>query len=89
MSLKHTFAALQRRFSGVFGVAARDLGSGREIARNANATYPAASCIKIPIMVEVFRQVEVGTFDLAAPLVFRPDQVEGWPRARPAPSAIC
>jgi beta-lactamase class A len=78
MSLKHKLAALQRRFSGVFGVAARDLGSGREIARNADATYSAASCIKIPIMVEVFRQVEAGTLDLAAPLVFRPDQkVEG------------
>ncbi|MGH2626965.1 MAG: serine hydrolase, partial [Anaerolineales bacterium] len=49
-----------------------------ESARNAEAAYPAASCIKIPIMVEVFRQVEAGTLDLAAPLVYRPEQrVEG------------
>ncbi|MBI3976077.1 MAG: serine hydrolase [Armatimonadetes bacterium] len=73
MSLNHKLAALQRRFSGLFGVAARDLASGREIVRNADEVYPAASCIKVPIMVEVLRQVDAGLLNLGAPLPYRPE----------------
>jgi len=43
MSLQHALAALARRFGGTFGVAARDLGSGREVMRNADDAFPAAS----------------------------------------------
>ena len=42
----------------------RDLNTGYTSAFNANAVMPAASTIKIPIMVEVFRQMELGNFDL-------------------------
>jgi beta-lactamase class A len=42
----------------------RDLATGFTSGVNPNAVMPAASTIKIPIMVEVFRQMEAGRFDL-------------------------
>lgn len=42
----------------------RDLSTGYTSGYNMNAVMPAASTIKIPIMVEVFRQMEAGKFDL-------------------------
>jgi len=40
-----------------------DLATGYTEGVNANAIMPAASTIKIPIMVEVFKQMEKGKFD--------------------------
>ena len=42
----------------------QDLATGYSEGVNANAVMPAASTIKIPIMVEVFKQMENGKFDL-------------------------
>lgn len=42
----------------------QDLATGYTSGINANTVMPAASTIKIPIMVEVFRQMENGRFDL-------------------------
>lgn len=42
----------------------KDLATGYTSGVNANAVMPAASTIKIPIMVEVFRQMEAGKFGL-------------------------
>jgi beta-lactamase class A len=41
-----------------------DLKSGDSAGFNAAASMPAASTIKVPVMVEVFRQLEQGRFDL-------------------------
>jgi beta-lactamase class A len=41
-----------------------DLATGLHVGYNANAAMPAASTIKVPVMVEVFRQLEAGRFDL-------------------------
>lgn len=41
----------------------KDLSTGYTSAVNANEIMPAASTIKIPIMVEVFKQIEAGAFD--------------------------
>lgn len=41
----------------------RDLTTGYTSGVNVNAVMPAASTIKVPIMVEVFRQLAAGTFD--------------------------
>lgn len=41
-----------------------DLSTGYHIGYNAAAAMPAASTIKVPVMVEVFRQLEGGHFDL-------------------------
>lgn len=42
----------------------RDLATGYTSGYNMNAVMPAASTIKIPIMVEVFKQMAQGRFDL-------------------------
>jgi len=42
----------------------KDLATGAMSAINPDANMPAASTIKIPVMVEVFRQIELGKFDL-------------------------
>ncbi len=41
-----------------------DLSTGYHMGVNASASMPAASTIKIPVMVEVFRQLQIGRFDL-------------------------
>src|SRR5690349_1567030 len=41
-----------------------DLSTGFHAGFNATQSMPAASTIKIPVMVEVFRQLQTGKFDL-------------------------
>ena len=62
--LQATLASAVSRAPGVAAVAVRDLGSSYMSGYNMNEVMPAASTIKIPIMVEVFRQMEAGRFDL-------------------------
>ena len=47
-------------FGGTGGVAAKHLGTGEEIRVNADAVTATASTIKVPILIELFRQVEAG-----------------------------
>ena len=41
-----------------------DLSTGYHMGVNASASMPAASTIKVPVMVEVFSQLQSGRFDL-------------------------
>ena len=66
-----TIAAIGREFAtfaGTGGVAAKHLGTGEEIRVNADAETATASTIKVPILIELFRQVEAGEVDLGAKL---------------------
>ncbi|BDE04872.1 hypothetical protein WPS_01480 [Vulcanimicrobium alpinum] len=49
---------------GHVAIAVEDVATGFETGVNAGLEMPAASTIKIPVMVEVFRQLAAGTFDL-------------------------
>ena len=71
--------AIEARTGGVLGVAAMDLSSGRlVVARNAEAQFPQASSIKIPIMMEVFSQIDSGRLKLSQPVALQPvDSVGG------------
>lgn len=51
-------------FPASSAVEVMDLATGYHIGYNAAAAMPAASTIKVPVMVEVFRQLEEGRFDL-------------------------
>lgn len=64
LQLRTMLANVGARAPGRAGVAIKDLASGYTSGYNMNAVMPAASTIKIPIMVEVFRQMAAGTFDL-------------------------
>jgi beta-lactamase class A len=57
-------ATIAARLGGTVGVAAHNLASGAEIHVAADELFPMASCFKIPIMVEVMRQVDAGALRL-------------------------
>lgn len=62
--LQATLASVGQHAPARVAVEIRDLSTGLTSGYNMNAVMPAASTIKIPIMVEVFRQMEAGKFDL-------------------------
>jgi beta-lactamase class A len=67
------------RAPGRFGVAVEDLATGYTSGVNASASLPAASTIKIPVMVEVFRQMSTGSIDLNTPVHLEAsDRDWGW-----------
>jgi beta-lactamase class A len=47
---------------GLLGFAAIDLTTGHVLAGNAAGVFPTASMIKVPVMIEVFRQARAGAF---------------------------
>jgi beta-lactamase class A len=68
MGAAETIAAIEREFAGFAGaggVAARNLVTGEEIRVNADAQTGTASTIKVPILIELYRQVEAGESSLA------------------------
>jgi beta-lactamase class A len=62
--LQATLTLAAHRAPGRVAMEVKDLGSGLSSSINANAVMPAASTIKIPVMVEVFQQLQAGKFDL-------------------------
>ena len=67
-----------REAGGTVAVVVRDLGTGEKVAINPAEPFYAASVIKLPIMVEVFRQAQAGRFALGDRRVLRAeDQVGG------------
>lgn len=62
--LQAALASVPNYAPGHVALEIKDLATGYTSGVNANAVMPAASTIKIPIMVEVFRQMEAGKFDL-------------------------
>jgi beta-lactamase class A len=64
-------AKLQRRLNelaqgldGVMGLAAKDLASGETFTVNPDMVFPQASSIKIPVLLELFRQAQAGALKL-------------------------
>lgn len=55
---------IQSRFSGRFGLAARNLTTGEEFLLDHDQLFPTASTIKSAILYELFRQAEMGTISL-------------------------
>ncbi|MGE5561155.1 MAG: serine hydrolase [Chloroflexota bacterium] len=63
---------------GTFGLSYLHLNTGERYSFNGDETFYAASVIKLPVMCEVFRQVEYEGLDLAQKIVInRDDQVGG------------
>ena len=56
--------ALVAQAGGELGLAAMNLTTGEELARNDERPMPTASVFKLPLLVEVFRQSEAGALDL-------------------------
>lgn len=62
--LQLNLAAISLHEPGRVGIAIEDLATGMTSGVNAGASLPAASTIKIPVMVEVFKEMERGGLDL-------------------------
>ena len=91
VSIEEQIAELARDFSGTLGLAARRLDAGGQdpergrtsvvggtIAFNAREQFPTASCIKVPVLVELLRQATAGALALDEEIVLRAeDQVPG------------
>ena len=57
------------RHQGVVGLFARDLTTGETLSIGGSEQFPSASVIKVPILVELFHNVERGTLKLTDPLI--------------------
>jgi beta-lactamase class A len=56
--------AIAEDFNGVMGISVKDLVSGDEFNINENEVFPVASSIKIPLLIEFFRQAKSGMLEL-------------------------
>lgn len=75
---RERLAEIARTTDGVVGISVIDLRSGERFGVNDTLTFPQGSAIKIPILIELFRQAAAGTLSLDERLtVRRPDQVGG------------
>ncbi|MCA1554454.1 MAG: class A beta-lactamase-related serine hydrolase, partial [Chloroflexi bacterium] len=70
-SVPASIRRIAQMFSGMLGVAARDLASAREVLLNADEVFPTASMAKIPILLELYRQHESGKLLLGETLTLR------------------
>ena len=52
------------QWDGVIGAVAIDLTTGHVINYNGNAVFPQASSIKIPVMIQIFRDVRAGKLQM-------------------------
>src|SRR5207249_2243050 len=76
--LQATLLRLSADLDGVPGYLMRDLASGESLERNADVVFPVASVIKLPVLLELYRQAEEGTLDLARRVPVDPKaRVEG------------
>jgi beta-lactamase class A len=69
--------AIAAACSGDLGFYARDLRTGRAIARRADEAFPTASLIKVAVLVELERQAAEGTISMAQPLELRDEDKVG------------
>jgi beta-lactamase class A len=60
----HIRALVEASGAETVAVALRDLQTGREILINPDASFHAASTMKVPVMLEVYRQARAGKLDL-------------------------
>jgi beta-lactamase class A len=69
--LQMQLAAMSLHAPGHIAMEIKDLSSGFSEGINSTASMPAASTIKIPVMVEVFHQLQEGKFDFNTPVTLR------------------
>lgn len=63
-NLKKEITGVLSKQKGAFAVAFKDLSTGKELLINAEENFHAASTMKTPVMIEVFKQVAEGRFAL-------------------------
>jgi beta-lactamase class A len=76
-ALSHDVRTAARRIPAAIGLDVLDLNTGYHIGFNAAKSMPAASTIKVPVMVEVFEDLEAGRFDLNRRVTLEPGDRDG------------
>lgn len=71
-ALQERVETLAAGVDGVVGVAAKDLAGGAEVLVNPDTVFPTASVMKVPVLVELYRQAEAGRVDLDERIAFEP-----------------
>ena len=78
-ALQTQLSAMSLHAPGNVGIMVEDLNTGLSTSVNANAQMPAASIIKVPVMVEVFKRLAHGDFDLNRTVTLQQsDKDWGW-----------
>jgi beta-lactamase class A len=85
-TLQAELSTMSMHAPGNVGIMVEDLATGLSTSVNANAQMPAASTIKIPVMVEVFKRLAHGDFDLNRKVTLQQsDRDWGWGDLSDAP----
>jgi beta-lactamase class A len=71
-ALSHDVRTAARHVPAAIGLDVLDLNTGYHTGFNAAKSMPAASTIKVPVMVEVFEDLEAGLFDLNRRVTLEP-----------------
>jgi beta-lactamase class A len=69
--LKHRLETISQGVSADWGVYIKSLDTGEEIAINADTAMDTMSAIKIPLLVDVYRQVDAGKLNPADRIVLK------------------
>jgi beta-lactamase class A len=78
-ALQSELSAMSLHAPGNVGIMVEDLNTGLTTSVNAGAQMPAASTIKVPVMVEVFKRLAQGDFDLNRTVTLQQsDRDWGW-----------
>ncbi|MEN9818116.1 MAG: hypothetical protein RLZ32_1996 [Gemmatimonadota bacterium] len=78
MQFRAALGGIAARTPGIVGIAVADLTSGERFTVHETFAFPQGSAIKIPILVELFRQAEAGRIQLEERVPVRSaDQVGG------------
>ncbi len=64
VEVERALDAIMAQAGGELALAAMNLATGEELARNDERSMPTASVFKLPLLVEVFRQSDAGDLDL-------------------------
>ena len=70
-SLKENIQQELSKQEGTFAVAFKDLSAGKELLINDTVTFHAASTMKTPVLVEVYKQAAEGKFSLSDSLIIK------------------
>src|SRR6266496_2170569 len=70
-SLKENIDKELSKEEGIFAVAFKDLSSGKKLLINDTVTFHAASTMKTPVLIEVYKQASEGKFSLSDSLVIK------------------
>ncbi|HMK16593.1 MAG TPA: serine hydrolase [Chitinophagaceae bacterium] len=70
-SLKENIQQELSKQEGTFAVAFKDLSTGKELLINDTITFHAASTMKTPVLVEVYKQAAEGKFSLSDSLIIK------------------